>query len=215
MEKRLTQAQLDQIIAEIQELSQRQSNELSIEEVKVILADLNMSPDLLEEALVQLRRRDVLRSRQQRNIGLIAAIAGISAILLFGFIFFSQRQQQILTRVVSQSDRLTFTQDDGGNLTTISRSDAGELYYRVTLNNAPVGQKLSLSCNWIAPNGEIVHQNNYQTKRINTPVWNTYCRHTIGSNSPSGIWKVQAFLGDPKDLAQRARLLSESNFTVR
>jgi len=215
MEKRLTQAQLNQIIADVQEISQRQSSELSIEEVRGILTDLNMDPELLEEALVQLRRRDALQSRKKSKIWLIGTIAGISTFLLFGFIFFSQRQEQILDRVVTQQDRITFTEDDGGNLTTIPSSVGGELYYRVTLNNAPVGQKLSLSCNWIAPGGEIVHQNSYQTKQISSSIWHTYCRYTIGANSPKGIWKVEAFLGSPRSQSSRDRLLSESTFKVQ
>lgn len=206
MEKRLTSAQLDQIIAEIHQLSQRQNEELTIEQVREVLADLNMSPELLEEALVQLRRRAVLRSRRRRNLSIIGTLVGISLLFWLGFTFFGEKQQQILDRIIAQQDRITLAQDDGGNLSSIYRNQGGELYYRVTLNNAPVGQKLSLSCNWIAPGGQIVHQNNYQTKEISTSIWNTYCRYTIGNNSPQGVWKVEAFLGD--------RQLSEHSFTV-
>jgi hypothetical protein len=70
-----------------------------------------------------------------------------------------------------------------------------------------VGQRLSLSCNWIDPSGQIVHQNRYQTKEITTPIWNTFCRHNLGSEMPVGTWKVEAFLGD--------RRLSDATFEVQ
>jgi len=113
----------------------------------------------------------------------------------------------LLTRVTAERDRITLVQDDGGNLSTVLRQTSGEVVYRVTLSDAPVGQKLSLSCNWMDPNGQIVHQNRYQTKEITTPVWNTICRHTIGSAAPVGMWKVQMLLGD--------RLLSDATFVVK
>jgi hypothetical protein len=71
----------------------------------------------------------------------------------------------------------------------IDRQANQEVFYRVTLANAPFGQKLSLSCNWVDPNGNIVHQNNYQTKEIKTLIWNTFCRYTIGSSAPTGKWQ--------------------------
>ena len=120
---------------------------------------------------------------------------------------FTQSQQQLLTRVTAERDRITLVQDDGGDLSTVLRQTSGEVVYRVTLSDAPVGQKLSLSCNWMDPNGQIVHQNRYQTKEITTPVWNTVCRHTIGSAAPVGTWKVQMLLGD--------RLLSDATFVVK
>jgi hypothetical protein len=108
---------------------------------------------------------------------------------------------------MAQRDRVTLAQDNGGNLSTIRRQNSGEIFYRITLSDAPVGQRLSLSCNWINPSGEIVHQNRYQTKEITTPIWNTFCRHPLGSEMPVGIWKVEAFLGD--------RRLSDATFEVK
>ncbi len=207
MEQRLTQAQLAQVVAEVQQLSQRQQAELDVEQVREILRELNLPPELLEEAIIQLHRREALAAQQRRNRWLVGIAIGSIALLLLGIMLFSQNQQQTLARVTAQRDRITRVQDDGGNLTTVSRQANGEVFYRVTLKDAPVGQKLSLSCNWIDPNRQIVHQNRYQTKEITTPVWNTFCRHTIGSAAPVGTWTVQSFLGD--------RLLSDTTFEVK
>jgi len=207
MKQRLTQVQLEQVVAEVQRLSERQQAELDAEQVKGILQELNLPPELLEEAILQLHRREALVEQQRRRRWIVGSVIGLIALLLLGVTLFTQSQQQLLTRVTAERDRITLVQDDGGNLSTVLRQTSGEVVYRVTLSDAPVGQKLSLSCNWMDPNGQIVHQNRYQTKEITTPVWNTICRHTIGSAAPVGMWKVQMLLGD--------RLLSDATFVVK
>jgi hypothetical protein len=207
MEQRLTQTQLEQVVREIQQLSERQQAELDAEQVRDILRELNLPPELLEEAMVQLHRREALAMQQRRNLWLFGSVVGLVVLLLLGVIFFTQNQQQAIARVTVQQDRITLVQDDGGNLSTVSREANGEVFYRVTLSDAPVGQKLSLSCNWIAPGGQIVHQNHYQTKEINTSVWNTFCRYNLGSDAPVGTWKVEAFLGD--------RQMSNTTFCIQ
>lgn len=207
MKQRLTQVQLEQVVAEVQRLSERQQAELDAEQVKGILQELNLPPELLEEAILQLHRREALVEQQRRRRWIIGSVIGLIALLLLGVTVFTQSQQQLLTRVTAERDRITLVQDDGGDLSTVLRQTSGEVVYRVTLSDAPVGQKLSLSCNWMDPNGQIVHQNRYQTKEITTPVWNTICRHTIGSAAPVGRWEVQMLLGD--------RLLSDATFVVK
>lgn len=207
MKQRLTQVQLEQVVAEVQRLSERQQAELDAEQVKGILQELNLPPELLEEAILQLHRREALVEQQRRRRWIVGSVIGLIALLLLGVTVFTQSQQQLLTRVTAERDRITLVQDDGGNLSTVLRQTSGEVVYRVTLSDAPVGQKLSLSCNWMDPNGQIVHQNRYQTKEITTPVWNTVCRHTLGSAAPVGTWKIQMLLGD--------RLLSDATFVVK
>lgn len=207
MEQRLTQAQLKQLITEVKQLEQRHEAELETEQVREILRELNLAPEFLEDAMVQLRRREALAVQQRQRRWLIGGVVGAIAFFLIAWTLFSHSQQQTLNSVIAQSDRITLATDNGGNLTKISRQANNQVFYRVTLSNAPVGQKLTLSCKWIDPSGQIVHQNRYQTKDIITPIWNTYCRHTISSVSPSGTWKVQAFLG--------GRLLSDASFNVQ
>ncbi|MFZ4638907.1 MAG: DUF3859 domain-containing protein [Nodosilinea sp.] len=194
------------MVAEVQQLSQRQQSELDAEQVRDILRELHLPPELLEEAMVQLHRREALAARQQRNRWIVGSVIGLSILLLLGASLFAQNLQRTLALVTVQRDRVTLAQDDGGDLSTVSRQANGEVFYRVTLSDAPVGQRLSLSCSWIDPGGQVVHQNRYQTQEITTPVWNTVCRHTIGLAAPVGMWKVQVFLGD--------RLLSDADFAV-
>jgi len=207
MEERLTQAQLEQVVAEVQQLSERQQTELSSEQVRDILRELDLPPEFLEEAMVQLHRREALKVQQRRNLFIGISVIALIALILFGVGLFTRNQQQVLNRIIAQGDRITLAQDDGRNLSTVPRQANSEVFYRVTLSDAPVGRKLSLSCNWIDPSGQIVHQNYYQTQKITTSVWNTFCRHTLGLDAPVGTWKVEAFLGD--------RQLSEASFEMK
>jgi hypothetical protein len=207
MEQRLTDAQLEKVVAEVQRLSQRQEAELAPEQVREILRELNLPPEFLEEAMVQLDRREALAIEQKRDRWIIGGFVGLIALSVIGFLVITQNQQQMTARVTALRDRVTLNQDNGGNLSNIPRQNGGEIFYRITLSDAPVGQRLSLSCNWIDPSGQIVHQNRYQTKEITTPIWNTFCRHQLGSEMPMGIWKVEAFLGD--------RRLSDATFNVK
>ena len=85
MEQRLTQAQLEQIVAEVQRLSERQQDELDLEQVRDILGQLKLPPEFLEEAMVQLQRREALASQKRRNYWITAAVIGLLALILLGF----------------------------------------------------------------------------------------------------------------------------------
>ncbi|WP_293349947.1 MULTISPECIES: DUF3859 domain-containing protein [unclassified Microcoleus] len=194
MENRLTETQLTQVVAEVERLSNLQKAQLDSAEVKEILQELNLPPELLDEALIQLQRRKALARQQQLN-RLIAgglAIVAVGAIAITGF--YIQQSQQALDRISVQQNRITSVQDDGGNLTVISRQNNPEIFYRTTLKDAPLGKKLSISCDWIDPSGQVVKQNRYQTREIDKPIWNTQCRHQIGTAAATGNWQVKMFL---------------------
>lgn len=206
MSERLTQAQLDKLVAEVEELSQRQQAELDAQQIKEILQEVNLPPELFEEAMIQLGRNKVLEVRKRRYRWLIGIISSVTTLILLFALLSHQNQQQRLARITARSDRITLAEDHGGNLSSVSRGNEGKTFYRVSLYDVPVGKKLSLSCNWINPSGQVVHQNHYKTKEITTPVWNTFCRYQMASSSPVGLWKVQMFLGDSQ--------LSEVTFEV-
>lgn len=201
----LTQEQLRKVIAEVTQLSDRQQVEIEAKQVREILQELNLSPELLEEALVQIHRREAITSQQRRNHLLTGSILGLGSLLLVAALFINQTRQQDLKQVLAQQDRLTLAQ--GSSLTDVYRQENNDLFYRVTLAEAPIGRRLPLSCNWIDPNQQVVHQNNYQTKPTTTAVWNTYCRYTLGTDAPLGTWRVEMFLGD--------RPIDDLSFEVR
>lgn len=206
MNQRLTQEQLNQIIAEVQGLQLRQEAELDQQQVKDILQELNLAPELLDEALIQLGRRQALEVQQRRNKLIGFGVAGAVILGIALTIFFNQQQGSLLANVSAQQDRITL-ESNNGNLKNVSRQSNSELFYRVTLKDAPIGKKLNLSCNWIDPSGQVVKQNNYQTREVTTSVWDTFCRYTINSTATVGNWKVEMFLD--------GRKISDETFVVQ
>lgn len=194
MENRLTQTQLTQIVAEVQRLSNVREAELNSAEVTQILQELGLPPELLDEALIQLQRREALAQQERRNRWIAGglAAAAVGAIAITGF--FIQQNRQAIARISIQQNRITSVQDDGGNLTVISRPNNPEIFYRVTLKDAPLGKKLSLSCDWIDPSGQVVKQNRYQTRDIDKSIWNTQCRYKIGTTAATGKWQVKMLI---------------------
>jgi hypothetical protein len=206
MNQPLNQEQLNQIIAEVQGLQLRQEAELNQQQVKEILQDLNLPPELLDEALIQVRRKQALQVQERRHklIGLGVAAAVIMSIGLT--VFFHQQKSSLLANVSAQQDKITL-KSNNEILENISRQANSELVYRVTLKNAPIGKKLNLSCNWIDPNGQVVKQNQYQTREIKTSVWDTVCRYSINPTASVGNWQVQMLL--------EGRKISEETFVVQ
>jgi hypothetical protein len=205
MNQRLTQEQLNQIIAEVQGLQLRQEAEFDQRQIQEILQELNLPPELLDEAVIQLRRRQALEVEQRRSKMIIAGVFATVIIAMGGFFFVNQQQSSLLANVSVQQDKITLA--DNRTLPTIDRQSNPELFYRITLKDAPIGKKLSLTCNWIDPSGKIVKQNNYQTREIKTSIWDTYCRYTINSTANVGNWKVETLL--------EGRKISEETFIVK
>ena len=194
MENRLTQTQLTQIVAEVQRLSNLREAELNSAEVTQILEELGLPPELLDEALIQLQRREALAQQERRNRWIAGGVAAVAVGTIAFTGFFIQQSRQALDRVSVQQNRITSVQDDGGNLTVVSRQNNPEIFYRVTLKDAPLGKKLSLSCDWIDPSGQVVKQNSYQTREIDKSIWNTQCRYQIGTAAVTGNWQVKMFV---------------------
>ncbi|MCL1463953.1 DUF3859 domain-containing protein [Argonema galeatum] len=207
MEPRLTQTQLAQAIAEIEQLSRQRELELTPEQVREILRELNLPDELLEDAIVQMRRREVLKQRQRRNRWIAIATTAVAIAAIGIGVLFGQNRQQQTAQVVAGQDRIALSKTSGDSLTQVSRQTNPRVYYQVTLKNAPIARQLSLQCDWIDPSGQIVHQGRYQTRTIDTPIWNTNCFYNLGSAAPPGNWEVRMSLD--------GRVISTQPFTVK
>lgn len=210
MNNKLTQQQLDQVIAEVERLSQIQETELDRQQVQEILEELNLPTENLDQALMQVRRREVLAAETKRNRILMVGL-GLAAVAIVGggSLWFDQQQQAIAQVYANPNQsRLTLERFDRvSHFDIIDPQNSPTVYYQVRLQQTPKGRQLELGCNWINPNGQLAHQNRYQTRTIDSDVWNTRCRHQLGPTSPPGNWQVEMFLGD--------RILSQSEFTVK
>jgi len=207
MDNRLTQAQLAQVIAEVEQLSQRREAELNREQVQQILQEVNLPEDLLDDALVQIRRRQALAVERRRNRWIAAGALAIVLGALATTTVFVQHRQGAIAGVSTYQSRITLAQDNQDNLRAIDRQTSPKVFYRVTLKDAPLGEKLSLGCDWIDPGGQVAHQNRYQTRQIDKAVWQTHCFYQFNPASTPGTWTVQMSLGE--------RILSKSPLLVK
>jgi hypothetical protein len=207
MNGRLTPDQLNKVIAQAQRLQENREKELEPEQVEQILAELNLPPDLLDEAITQVHRRQALEAEKKRNQLIFGGIAAAMVLIIGSGVFFFKQKDTSLARVSAQQDRIALTQDGGDNLKVVERQSNSEVFYRVTLKDAPIGQRLNLACDWINPSGQVVKENRYQTTVITTVVWDTHCKDIINSRATPGNWKVQMSLG--------GRLLSDESFEVK
>jgi hypothetical protein len=210
MEDKLTQEQMRQLVGEVERLSQRRNEELNREQVEEILNELNLPTELVDEAMMQLRRRSAQEVEEKRKKWIGAGVLGAAAVALVGgSVWFFNNQQQ-LTGVYANSEQSTLTVESGGGreaIATVNRLENPQVSYRVILQGAPLGQKLSLGCDWINPQGQVAYQNRYETKTIDKKVWPTQCKYRFNNGSPAGTWEVRMFLGD--------RLVSQTQFVVK
>lgn len=208
MNHRSTEEELDRIVAEVEKLARDRAEKLEEQQLEQVIAELGLPPELVEEAQQRIQGRDQVAAqrRQQRRllvlvgIGLSLVVAGVGAI--------GWQRVQGVRRVAAVQDVLQVGEvavaTAGG---AIDRASNPELRYKVVLDPAPQGRKLSLGCDWIAPNGQVLHQNRYETQTINKPVWSTYCRYSPGTSAIAGVWTVEMRLGD--------RVLESEQFEVK
>ena len=196
MQKRLTTKQVSQIVAEVERLSQRRQSEIEVEELEQILNELNLPDDLLDEAVMQVYREQAMDKQKKRNRLIIGGALAVVVSAIFSTFFMQQQQQQALERINVYDSRISFRRDDSASVEEINRQNTPEIFYNVTLQDAPVGKQVELGCNWVDPNREIAHQNSWKTKTISKEVWNTHCRYKFKESVPAGNWLVQMTLDD-------------------
>ncbi|MEW6207600.1 MAG: DUF3859 domain-containing protein [Acidobacteriota bacterium] len=213
MERELTQDQLGKVVAELtrldQEIKDRQRETLDRQQVAELLKELNLPVELLDDAMEKLERREALeraqRDAQRKKRRIIAAVitALLAVILIVSISMW--RHAAALGHITAGQARITRATDDGGNLQSVARNGE-DVFYRVIIRDAPEGESLRLTVNWIDPSGNLFHQNRYETKVIDKTAWSTFAKCRIGEAAPRGTWKVELLLGD--------RLLSATSFEV-
>jgi hypothetical protein len=131
------------------------------------------------------------RSRWGRWIALAVLLLVVGGGLAW---FYFDRKDPALAAVHASAGRLTLEKDDGTDLKAIDRKEKPEVWFRVTLEDAPVGRKLDLLCEWVDPAGRVTHRNRYQTQEITRATWETHARHRLGADAPVGRWTVRLLL---------------------
>jgi len=223
LDQRLNPKELDGVIAEIQRISQQREGTVTIDQAREILQELNLPDELLEEAVLQVKRRQAVAAQSRINL---IVVLGACLLLIFGIggnLWLQRQQSQRLAQptpsrvepqptpsaagapVAAQDSQVFLTANPNQPVTAVPRSS--EALYQVTLGNAPLGQRLDMGCDWQNPQGQVVHRNRYQTKEITKAVWPTRCKYTIGAGAPTGSWQVTMYA--------QGRAIAQTSFTVK
>ncbi|MCS6959507.1 MAG: DUF3859 domain-containing protein [Pseudanabaenaceae cyanobacterium SKYGB_i_bin29] len=197
--------QLNQVIAEIQKISSQREGSITVDQAREILRDMNLPDELLEEAILQVKRREAQKSQTLVNFLVIVGALLVVGIGIGGTFLFRRGQEAAIANVSSQASRVTIGSNKDQAVQVVNRPN--EVVYRVTLTNAPIGQKLPMGCDWLNPQGTVVHQNRYQTKEVNKSIWNTQCKYQLSTSDSPGIWRVKMYV--------KGREVSSSTFEVR
>jgi hypothetical protein len=220
MSDQLTESQVARVVAEVTRQAQLRDHEqrqtLEREQVVQILDELKLPVDLLDPAMLELKRReaeaelearyDEALAKKRRRTFLI--VGSVVAVLLVVVLFFGTRwelaRRELAAVTAIETGRIAQSAD-GENLGTVTRN-SGEIFYRVTLEKVPLSRSLSMKCNWIDPSGRVVKQNSWETRTTDKSVWATSCRTTLGESVATGTWTVEMLLGD--------RVVSKTGFKV-
>ncbi len=97
MTDRLTESQLSQVIAEVQRLDDKRQQELDALQVQHILTELNLPPELLDEAVMQVQRRQALKNQQRRSRLIMGGVGAIVVLSLAERWFYSSNGNRNLT----------------------------------------------------------------------------------------------------------------------
>ena len=197
METRLTETQVGQVVAELSRLALQREDQrqrgLDREQVIQVLKELELPVDLLDDAMEQLRQRQALARQRRKQVRLVIAGVALLLLIITTVILTASRRNAIFSAISADQDRITRTQDDGGNLSKVVR-DGHDVIYHVVLRDVPANEKLSLSARWFDPSGRVFHENHWETRLTDKSVWPTLARCQLGSAAPVGTWKVEISL---------------------
>lgn len=187
----LTKERLPEVVEEVDRLYQERQAEIEPEEARKILGELGLPGDLLEEALVEVKRREHERRVKRRRL-LIGAAALIAVTVVGGGVYaLSRGKTNARAAIASTEGRVTTMSDTSRAVTSVKRAESPEVVYTIVLQNAPLGDEVPMACDWVAPSGRVAHQNAFRTKPIDKAVWNTHCRYKLPTDAETGTWSVR------------------------
>lgn len=210
MSSRLTQTQLSQVVTEVTRLAhQREELERSTlerAEVERILRELDLPAELLDDAMVELERRELVAQQKRSKNRIVMAVAAVVLVLVLGVGWIFYLQSAALGRVNADPGQITLGANDAQAVQVINKQANREVFNQVVLRDAPEGKELNLKCKWYDPTGKVYRENTYRTKTIDKSVWPTHCKCQLGSDAASGTWKVE--------LSLEGRVISTTTFKV-
>ena len=126
--------------------------------------------------------------------GVVLVLLALAVISSWGTLRWIRARNAAIDRVGVAQARLTLAGDNSQNLSEFRSESNPTVIYSVTLKDAPLGQKLTLFCDWIDPQGHLVWHRRYDTLAITSTTWETQCKAEFGPTSAAGHWTVEMYL---------------------
>ena len=190
---RLPEDDLPDVVEEAAHLADERGRTLGRAQVAEVLAEVDLPADLVDEAHDRvLAKRAEARDRKRKRVLLGTLLTGTLAFGLAVAVWSSGRAAT-MANITAQSGQLSLgAPAEGGRATSAFRAvDRPDVFYTVTLTNAPTGQTLDVRCDYRDPSGSVARQITYTTKTIKTPVWETHGHYVLPAAAPAGAWSVE------------------------
>jgi hypothetical protein len=179
-----------EIVAEVQKIERSRNALLTLDETRGVLRELDLPAELLDEALAAIRARNEASHGRRRTIARAAGAAIAVLAVAAGLFAWRQHESSKFARTVAASAYVGAGPAEAAT-STFHRSQQPELVFRVTLKDAPLGEKVPLACDWLGPEGRPLHQSSWRTQPIDRDPWPTHCRMQATPASPTGTWRVR------------------------
>lgn len=187
---RLTEDDLPDVVEEAAHLADDRARTLDRKQVAEVLAEVDLPADLVDEAHDRVLAKRAEARERTRKRWLLGTLGAGSIAFALAVGAWSMERASLVANLSAQNARITLG-DKGPAPTAFRAADRPDVYYAVTLANAPTGQTLDVRCDFRDPSGSVARQITYTTKTIKTPVWETHCHYVLPQAAPAGAWSVE------------------------
>lgn len=195
MEQKLSEKEVVRLVAEVSKMDAERQQMLDKAQVAQILRDLDLSEDMLDEAMIRLEqsRAEEKRKKSQMQIGMIGVVlAVVSLVTIFGV---NMTHNNELAAITASQTRIASQSAPTADVNVVN-AGGGMIEAHVTLQNVPQGQRIPMRAKWIDPTGVVFHENSWQTKPAQGSTWDTHAKCDITGGAAKGNWLVKFFVGD-------------------
>lgn len=194
MQDKLSEKELVRLVEVVSQLDEERKQMLDRNQLAQILRDLNMSDDLLDEAMVRLEQGKLTAQRKRKTISIAAVIAACVIAAAAALMFSTTSYNNQLAQITSSETRITSMSEANADLSAVPAGTG--VIANVTLQNVPQGARIPLHARWIQPDGTVYHESSWQTKPADKRTWQTHAKADIRPSAPKGDWSVQFVIGD-------------------
>lgn len=193
VEHKIAERDMIRLVEEVSKLDNERKDQLDKAEVARILDSLGLPTELLDDALLRLRKKQ--NAEQSRKYVLIGVL-GALIIAASAFFFISTNNGVVQGQYAKVTATDAYFSLDAEGLVQVAEVKTGQrVFAHTTLHGVPMNSKLPMHAKWYKPDGTVLKENTWVTRETNSLDWNTHAKCVIPSDAPVGKWMVEFSLG--------------------